>query len=144
MVPSSSEHAQEVQGEVDFSSSSREFLQVPGRKEEAARRPEVTQRCAGQREGPAWGPHAAGGRARLSLHLRVLRASPCARLPALPARLARMKARSCRNKKWGSESLPSLPSALSFPPVADWCSKDPGLSSSSVMCGSLWKLLSHN
>ena len=141
MVPSSSEHAQEAQGEVDFSSSSREFLQVPGRKEEAAWRPEVTQRCAGQREGPACGPHAAGGRARLSL---CTCASPCARLPALPAQLTRMKARSCRNEKWGSESLPSLPSALIFPPAADWCSKDPGLSSSSVMCGSLWKPLSHN
>ena len=90
-------------------------------------------------------PTQRGDCAPVSLHLRVLlRASPCAHLPALPAQPTRMKARSCRNEKWGSESLPALPSALIFPPVADWCSKDPGLSSSSVMCGSLWKLLSHN
>lgn len=49
---------------MDFSSS-REFLQVPGRKKEAAQRPEVTRRRAGSEEaghgalmlrgGPVWG-----------------------------------------------------------------------------------------
>ena len=45
---------------MDFSSS-REFPQVPGRKKEAALRPEVTRRRAGQRGGRVLGFHAARG-----------------------------------------------------------------------------------
>ena len=144
---------------MDFSSSS-EFPQVPGRKKEAALRPEVTRRRAGQRGGrvlgfhaargpgagfsccgearrcvlmmqggPVRGSHAARGRVHVCLLPRcvLLHGSPCTRLPDLPARLMRMKAGSCRNEIWDSESAPSLVylSAISFPPVTGWCSKDP-------------------
>ena len=151
---------------------------LPGRKKEAALRPEVTQRRAGQRggrvlgsyavgrpgagshaargtcagshaagrpragshavrrpgagshaaRGTGAGSHAAGGCVHICLLPRciLLHGSPCARLPALPARLTRMKAGSCRNEIWDSESAPSLVylSAVCFPPVTDWCSKD--------------------
>ena len=78
---------------------------------------------------PGAGSHAARGRVHVCLLPRcvLLHGSPCTRLPDLPARLMRMKAGSCRNEIWDSESAPSLVylSAISFPPVTGWCSKDP-------------------
>ena len=63
-------------------------------------------------EGTCAGSHAAGGRVRVCLLPRcvLLHGSPCARLPALPARLTRMKAGSCRNEIWDRvRTLSGLP-----------------------------------